>query len=586
LFAHGREFFVLTETAVYRIAHRVPALFHRGDQLTTLAFRGNEMLVGTRRGYYGLDLKSGTLLTPCPSRLPVSDITCLAPVEDGVWAGTARGVFFHRRPDSIPARKEPVLPDGPNGIRYYASRRWLADDYVVELKVDGQGHVLVLTRTGLNQIRLCPMTLAEKAEWFDRKIRLRHVRFGLAGERRLLVPGDLTQSEIIDTDNDGGWSSYYLGSQAFRYAATRSQQARSNAWEIFAALERLRTLPQRDGFFARTIERAGFKFSDPDRWRELPGGDWEWKGHTSSDEFTSLTFAHSVMWQLVAQTEAERRRLATNYTAILDHIIRHDWYLIDVDDQPTLWGRWNPEYVNRYPPSIGDRRLNSAEIVAGLQLAWAMTRKDLYHQKADELMNRHGYLRNLLSPMKLIQPTAGFIHMGNDMGDEWNHSDDELAFANYWALYHFAFNKILRKQYARAIRDHWEFERPEKSAIWNFIYAGCGGGRDCDAEGAAWTLRGTPLDTITWRIENSHRQDLTPLPRNFYGKELVELLPPGERPMVRLNTQPFILDGGNGGSIELPGDEYLFGYWLGRHLGHIRPPRKHIQSGRDPGLHP
>ncbi len=101
----------------------------------------------------------------------------------------------------------------------------------------------------------------------------------------LAVPGDLTSSEIVDTDNDGGWSSYYLGSQAFRFAATGDPQARSNAWEVFAALERLRTLPGRNGFFARTFERAGFKFSDPDRWRDVPGGDWEWKGHTSCDEF-------------------------------------------------------------------------------------------------------------------------------------------------------------------------------------------------------------------------------------------------------------------------------------------------------------
>jgi hypothetical protein len=85
-------------------------------------------------------------------------------------------------------------------------------------------------------------------------------------------------------------------------------------------------------------------------------------------------------------------------------------------------------------------------------------------------------------------------------------------------------------------------------------------------------LRGVPLDTITWRVENSHRQDITKLPKNFYGKQLEELLPPGERQMVRLNTQAFILNGGDGGATELPGDEFLFGYWLGRYLGLISKP--------------
>ena len=569
LSAHGNEFFALTADTIYRLTNGVLTPFHQGEGLTTLAFRGDEMLVGTHDGYYGISLHTATVSTPRQTRIPVRDLTCLLPVADGVWVGTTRGVFFQRDPKASPT-SAPALPDGPNGIRYYASRRWLADDFVVDLKRDGDGNLLALTRTGLNKIEFRPMTLAQKAEWYERKLRLRHVRFGLAGERRLLVPGDLTSSEIIDTDNDGGWSSYYLGSQGFRFAATGSAQARSNAWEIFAALERLQTLPQRDGFFARTFERHGFKFSDPDRWRELPGGDWDWKGHTSSDEFTSHTFAHGVMWKLVAQTPSERQRIATNYTRILDHIIRNNWYLVDVDGRPTLWGRWNPEYVNHYPHSIGDRRLNSAEIIAGLQLAWTMTGREFYREKAYELFDRHGYLTNILSSMKLIGPTPGYMHFDDDMGNEWNHSDDELAFVNYWTLYHFAFTRGLRAQYAAAIRDHWELERPEQSAIWNFIYSSCGGGRDCDAAGAVWSLRGVPLDTITWRVENSHRQDLTKLPKSFNGRELKELLPPGERQFVRINTQPFILDGGDGGSIELPGDEYLFGYWLGRYVGATR----------------
>ena len=569
LLAHGNEFFAFSENTIYRVSNGEVTKFHEGNGLTTLAVRGDELLIGTHTGYYGVSLMNGAVTTPRQTRLPVADITCLAPVADGVWAGTTRGVFFHRAAHERKSRA-PSLPDGPGGIRYYASKRWLSDDFVVDLKVDAEGTLLVLTRTGLNRIEFRRMTLAEKAALFDRKMRLRHVRFGLAGERRLLTPGDLTSSEIVDTDNDGGWSSYYLGSQAFRYAATRSAQAHSNAWEIFAALERLQSLPQRDGFFARTIERAGFKYSDPDRWRGLPGDDWDWKGHTSSDEFTSHTFAHAVMWELVARTNAERQRLALNYTRIIDHIIRNNWQLVDVDGKPTLWGRWNPEYVNHYPHSIGDRRLNSAEIIAGLQLAWKMTGNELYRRKAYELFDQHGYLTNILSPMRLIGPTPGYIHLGNDMGDEWNHSDDELSFVNYWVLYHFAFTRALRAKYAGAIRDHWEFERPEKFPIWNFIRAACGGGHDCDAEGAVWTLRGMPMDTITWRMENSHRQDITRLSKIFYGKELEELLPPGERQMVRLNTQPFILDGGDGGSIELPGDEFLFGYWLGRYLGEIR----------------
>ncbi|HVY71111.1 MAG TPA: hypothetical protein VHH73_14360, partial [Verrucomicrobiae bacterium] len=343
--------------------------------VTALARRGDgEILVGTHDGYLGIDRMDGHETTTRQTKLPWTDITRIFPVADGVWFGTTRGAFFQR---SRPA-EGPALPEGVNGVRYYASRRWLKDDVVVDLAIDPEGSLWVLTKTGLNKIEFRSMTLAQKAAHFDKKIRQRHIRYGLSAERRLPVSGDIASSEMIDTDNDGGWSSYYLASQAFRYAATGSREARRNAWEVFYALERLQTINSLPGFSSRTIERHGFKFSDPDRWREVPGGDWDWKGHTSSDEICSQTLAHAVMWECVAKTAEERARVATNYTRMVDHIIRNNWYYVDVDGKPTLWGRWNPEYVNWYPPSIVDRRLNSAEITASLQLAYAMTGNKTY----------------------------------------------------------------------------------------------------------------------------------------------------------------------------------------------------------------
>ncbi|MFM7100567.1 MAG: hypothetical protein ACKO3N_05305, partial [Verrucomicrobiota bacterium] len=259
-----------------------------------------------------------------------------------------------------------------------------------------------------------------------------------------------------------------------------------------------------------------------------------------------------------------------SWIPVVDHLLRNDLYLVDVDGQPTLWGRWNPEYVNGFPPSIVDRRLNSAEIIAALQLAHRMTGRATYRAKADELFERHGYLTNIVSPMRRIGPTTGYVFRGNDMGNEWNHSDDELAFFTYWVLVRFAFTEELRAKYRAAVADHWEFEKLERYPIWNFIHAACGG-KDFDPAGALWTLRGVPLDATAWRVNNSHRGDLTRLPANFMGRELQELLPPGERLMARINTQPFILDHGDD-TTEFPGDEFLTGYWLGRFVGAIGAP--------------
>jgi hypothetical protein len=554
LFAWRNDLFVLTDRQVFRLEGQRWKILHEGTDLTTLGFRGNEMFVGTKRGFHAQDLTTGRETLARQTRLPVTHITCIVPRPDGVWAGTPRGMFLW-------------TPSGE--IRYYASRRWLVDDSVIDIALDRDGSVFALTGGGLSKIAFRKMTLAEKSMHYERKIRQRHMRYGLCSELRLLRPGDISSAEMIDTDNDGSWSAYYMASQAFRYAATGDPQAHANAWETFEALERLESINGLNGFPSRTIERKGFKFSDPDRWRTAPDADWEWKGTTSSDEFTDHTFGYAVLWECAAKTPAEKQRIAALYDKIIGHIVRNNWYLIDSDGQPTLWGRWHPEYVNWFPPSIVDRKLNSVEIIAGLQFAHRITGKALYREKAFELFQQHGYLTNILSSLKLIAPTTGFIHQGNDMGDEWNHSDDQLAFDTYWTLHRYAFNDTLRRRYAGVVADHFELEKHERIPIWNVVTA-MTGAKDFDLEGALWTLRRFPLDLISWTVRNSHREDITKLPKNFRSQQLKELLPPGERRISRWNTHPFIMDGGDGGRIEFAGDEFLLPYWMARYHKLIR----------------
>jgi hypothetical protein len=550
LYAWRGRFYALAADQVFRLGLAGMELVHRGDQLTALAFRNGEVLVGSRRGYYALDAETGRLTLPLSEKLPVAEVTCLAATTNGVWVGTPRGVYFHAT---------------PGGFRYFASKRWLPDDEVVDLAPDAQGDLYVLTRGGLAKIAFVPMTLAEKAAQFDRNIRERHIRYGFCAELRLRTAGDPTTAEMIDTDNDGTWSSYYLASQAFRYAVTGDEGARASAWQTFEALERLQEIPRLEGFPARTFERTGFKVSDPERWRTSPDPRWEWKGHTSSDEVTAQTFACAVLYEVAARTPAEKARITTAYDRLLSHIVGHNLYLVDADNQPTLWGRWHPEYVNSYPPTVVDRRLNSAEIIAFLQFGHALTGKPPYRDQAVTLMQRHGYLANLTNSMTRIQPTSGVTFRGHDLGDEWNHSDDLLAFVNYWTLYRYAFTEELRRHYALAIADHWNLERFENNPLWSCILA-ITGASEFGFEGALWTLRHYPLDLITWTVRNSQRGDLTRLPANFRGQESRELLPPDERPVMRWNGNPFVLDGGDGGRTELAGDEFLLPYWMARYL--------------------
>lgn len=550
LFAWQNDLFAVTDNGIERLVGGKFKSLHRRADVTALAFRGRDMIVGTRNGYFALNLDTLRETLPRQTKLPSADITCLLPIAEGLWVGTSQGAFLKSK-------------DGHTD--YYASKRWLNEDHVIDIQSDPSGGILILTTNGLNKIQFQLMTLAEKAAHYDRKIRQRHIRYGFCSELRLAVPGEISSAEMIDTDNDGTWSNYYLASQAFRFGATRNEEAHRNAWDTFEALERLESITGLEGFPARSFEREGFKVSDPDRWHHARDGHWEWKGTTSSDEITAHTFGCSVLWEVAARTPEEKARIVRFYDKIITHILRNNLYLVDADGKPTLWGRWNPEYVNWYPPTIGDRRLNSAEIIAMLQFAYRITGRELYREKATDLLYNFGYLDNILISMRNIKATKGFIHQGNDMGVEWNHSDDLLAFVTYWVLYRYAFNDELRATYAAASRDHWEFEKIERCPLWNFIVASTRP-NDFDLEGALWTLRKFPLDLIDWSVANSHRQDLTRLPENFRRQQTVELLPPGERAIMRWNGNPFLLDGGNAGRNELAGDEFLLPYWMARFL--------------------
>jgi hypothetical protein len=551
VYAHQGRFFLLTDNGIYVLRTGRFFRLHEARDLTALGFRGGEIVVGTQNGYYNVSASTGRVLTARNLRLPAPEITAVEVATNGVWFGTRKGVFLE-------------AADGTT--RYYASRRWLREDQVLDLRADGRGNLYVLGPSSVSLLRFAPTTLAAKAALYEENIRRRHIRYGMCAEVRLGQPGELSTAVMIDTDNDGTWSSYYMASQAFHYAATGDERARERAWETFEAMERLLAITGVPGLPARSFERTGFKTSDPEKWRPAAENGWEWKSDTSSDEITAHWFAASVMLDCAVTTPAERQRVVRFLDAITGNIVRNGFRLIDWNGQPTLWGRWDPDYLNNYPFSVFDRRLNSTEILGGLQLAFRATGQTIYSQAFDSLVLVLGpnYLQNVLSPMSLIAPTRGAVHGGGEMGDVWNHSDDLLAFISYWTLTRTCYAG-LRPSFVAAVRDHFQYVKAARCPLFNFIYASTGAA-DAEIENAVWTLRGFPLDLVTWRMVNSERQDITKLPPGFQRQELAELLPPGERQITRWNTHPFILDGGDGGYTELAGDEFLLPYWMGRYL--------------------
>ncbi len=388
--------------------------------------------------------------------------------------------------------------------------------------------------------------------------------------------GDLSTGYLSDSDNDGLWTSMYLGGEVFRYAVTKSKEALQNCRESLDAMERLYDINPVPGFPARSFERSGHikQLSDPERWQHASEKEWDWKSTTSSDEVIGHVFVFSAMAELVDDADLKKRSVALIDT-LMSHILRNDMYLIDFDGKPTQWGRWNPEYVNSFPVVVGDRKLNSSNIVAMLQTAYHFTKKEKYKKKAFELMNKHGYFENLMRPIKIIgSAPQGTGDLSELLSDGWNHSDDEMYYMGYWGLYRYAFNDTLKRHYKKAIIDHWEAERPEREGLWNIMTA-LTGTPNFDLNEAVWYLKEHPMDLIEWNIANSHREDIEQLAPNFRKQTTKEVLPPDERPVQRHNANMFTLDRnkGNGNGEKSAGDIWLLPYWMGRYLGVISAPK-------------
>ncbi|MGV8096613.1 MAG: hypothetical protein AB2L24_32555 [Mangrovibacterium sp.] len=539
-----------------------------GNGFTSFAVdeEGRKVIIGTRSGYLEVDTKTEKQIGGIRNKLPATEITCVSKINDGVWFGSPEGAFMLRK-------------DGK--FNYYNGERWLPGNQVVHIAPGPDGSVLILTDKGLGQICFEKMTLEDKAMYYEKQVRQRHIRNGFNASLEGMDHGNLSTGYLSDSDNDGLWTSMYLGGQIFRYAVTRSPEALQNCAESLDAMERLYTINSNEiGFPARSFERSGYKkaLADPERWRSAEDPEWDWKATTSSDEAIGHIFALGAMAELV-DDESMKQRAIHLIDILMQHIVDHDMYLIDYDGKPTTWARWNPEYVNARPVMVGDRKINSSNITGMLQTAYYFTKKEVYREKAFVLMHKHGYFENLMRLMKEIgQAPADADELSRDLSVAWNHSDDEMYFLGYWGLYRYAFNDTLKARYREAIIDHWEHERPEKEGAWNIFTAMVSD--QFDLKEAIWYLQEHPMDLINWNIQNSHREDIVPVEANFREQTITEVLPPDERPVQRHNANMFRLDrtGGNGNGEHSAGDIWLLPYWMGRYLGVISEPVKNCQK--------
>jgi len=486
-------------------------------------------------------------------RGPVEGLMVFAQEKSGaVWLGGDQGA----------ARFDPKAKHRWDRWQYFHGQRWLQDNSVQNITVEKSGSALkawIRTRTGISLIEWRPMTLEQKARYFEERVEARHVRHGMVADSRLDVRGDVSSSVTHDNDNDGLWTSIYLGAQAYRYAVTRDPAARERAQRSMQLLIRLEEITGIPGFPARSFVSTNEPVPTSGEWHLTPDKKWLWKADTSSDEIVGHYFGYALYYDLVAN-DPEKEQIRAVVSRITDHLIRHDYDLIDLDGKPTLWGQWSERYFETEEGKY-EAPLRSIQLLAFLKTAHHITGEKKYATAYEGRLQR-GYAEH----MGLYRRWPG--------GGEINFSDDELAYLSYDPLLRYEKDRKLRRIYLDGLRFTWKQVRPDLNPLWNYISVASGAGRMWRTvrDESYRTLDRIPMDMIEWNVQNSHRTDVVIIGEKdrFERPQMAEVLPPDERPVFKWNNSPYRPDAGSNGGREDDGAYFLLPYWMGRYHGWVQ----------------
>jgi hypothetical protein len=522
-------------------------------------------LIQDRSGYIWLGTDCGVIVTDGngwwrqldrQDAMPYEDILCVSIAPNGdLWGGTTQGAWRLRA----------------GQWRYFWGKRWMPGNRVNAIACADDGAVWLATDAGVSNIEERRIRLSDKAAHYEEITAARHNRRGWVTSSTLIDKNDPSKGAIYEaSDNDGLWTALYVAAESYRYGATKDPNARELAKKSMNALLDLVRLSGYPGFPARAIIEKGEKVTgcDPTETVRVAGEtDLIWytpaghanllcKGDTSSDEMDGHYFAWFVYYNLVAD-EAEKKEIRAVVKAVTDNIVQHDLTLVGHTGRKTRWGVWGPQWLNDDPRWQGDRGLNSTGILAYLKVAQHICNDPTYERVYEDLIAKHHYLTNTMEYRRHYP---------------WyrvNHSDDELAYCEYYPLLQLETRPERRAILFETIGETWRAIRTERGPFYNFIY-GAATGASCNVEDAVTTLQDWPWDLRYWEQKNSHRTDVTI--RRSLGpqrQELDRVLPASERRPFRWNSNPFEPDSGGDGTEEEDGASWLLPYWMARYHGFI-----------------
>ena len=519
---------ILTKTVLYKLDDKggyeieigVPG---KGSCLAV--YKNNKVYVGTNGG--GLHALAGKrwhwseLMHGVTGSLS-DTVTCLYmdPVGN-IWVGTDKGVCVyddnsywldHSKIAGLPEAHITDMAIAENGDKYFATttglihqhngrlsyygyKRWLPSPHATGVAISPDGTVCVSTDNGISLFETKMMSLKEKAVELRSQTEKYNVNRGYVLDRQLDNEGvvSLDEGYVPATDNDGLWTGLYTAALCFEYACTKDPEVRAMAKRSLLAMIRLTKITGIEGFTARAIrypDSRDYGTGVRHEWhftKDEDGEECEWLGETSSDEMVGHFYCYANYYDLVADDE-EKALIADVVNKILNHIIDNNFRLVDTDGLPTTWANWDPDLLNNDHKWIYEKGTNSLQMLTFLKIGYHITGDEKYEKLFVKFAGQKHFAMNL---MQYKIPDGHLLHI-----------DDSHDFLMISLLMKYTEDPNLRSIFAMGLTHHWEDEKVERNAFFNFVY-GASTGERYNAEDAVDELMDCPMDQVMWSLYNS-----------------------------------------------------------------------------------
>ncbi len=166
----------------------------------------------------------------------------------------------------------------------------------------------------------------------DSAIRERHMPYSTVMDPWLKEPGSTEITGYTRCGDSAIWTGHYLAAEAYRYAVTRSPEARANVME---ALNGIRKLVDVTG--ADVLARCAVPVDSPwasgiiseesihgIRYGVVDGITYAWAGDTSRDQYSGVFFGLTATWNLIPETEVQGW-VSTLATRMLNRLQQDNW---------------------------------------------------------------------------------------------------------------------------------------------------------------------------------------------------------------------------------------------------------------------